>query len=241
MLSYRERVAELAKTKVAQTQAKVEYYGRHGFFDTDDKGTFLPPEGWKWEPESNDPNGGWFGNEMCAKNFVNLMDLQPDYIDPMSSLAGSYCFKQEWVFKAGWPTEMAKDPEYIRLTSLAAHYNLVHGIGAAHHFNVDVPEIGMKLGWGGILNNIRHYQEVHKDNAEKLSFLKAEEQVVLGVQRWIQRHADAAKAMAAKATDPEEKANLERMAEMNAKLVNDAPFQQKMADGIVKGLIAYFG
>ena len=223
MLSYREKAAKLAQTRVAQNQEKIEFYGRKGFFDTDDKGSFLPPEGWKWEPERPDPNGGWFGNEMCAKNFVNLIDLQPDYIDPLSSLAGSYCYKQEWDFRAGWPSEMAKDPEYQRLIGLGQKYNLVNGIGAAHHFHVDVDGIGLKLGWGGILEKIRHYQGVHKDDPEKMDFLKAEEQVILSIQRWIARHAKAARAMAEKETDPETKANLERMAAVNEKLVNDPP------------------
>ena len=124
------------------------------------------------------------------------MDCQPDYVDSNSSLAGCCCFKQEWVFKAGWPSELAKDPEYQRLQSIAAKYNLINGIGAAHHFRVDVDGIGMKLGWGGILNKIRHYQKIYCDDPEKLDFLRAEEQVVMGIQRWIGRHASEAKRLA---------------------------------------------
>ena len=221
MLTYREKVNELRKTKERQTQEKIEAYGRKGFFDTDDKGTVLPPEGWEWVPETNDPNGGWFGSELVGKNFRRLLETHPTYIDPMCSLAGAYMVKQEWYHKAGWPSDPAFD--YPELRVLHQRYDLVSGIGGAHHFHHDVENIGLKLGWKGILDKIRHYEEVHKDDPEKLEFLKAEEDVVLGIQNWICRSAQAAQEKAAQETDPDLKANLERMAKMNFKLVDAAP------------------
>ncbi len=219
-MTVQERIDQLRMKKERQTQEKVKVYGRLGFFDTDDKGTVLPPEGWSWVPEPNDPNGGWFGNKSVSDNFRRLLETHPVSIDPLSSLAGAYMIKQEWHRKAGWPS----DPSFAfpDLQVLHKRYDLVSGIGGAHHFHHDVENIGFKLGWKGILEKIRYYKGEHTDDPEKVEFLEAEEGVVLGIQNWISRNAEAAKEMAGKETDPDFRANLERMAKMNCKLV-DAP------------------
>jgi pyruvate-formate lyase len=220
-MTYREKIDRLRIQKEQQTQDKIKAYGRMGFFDTDDKGTVLPPEGWSWTPEASDANGGWFGNQAVSANFCRLLQTHPVYIDPLSSLAGAYMVKQEWFRKAGWPSGAEFDFPELRL--LHIRYDLVSGIGGAHHFHHDVENIGFKLGWKGILEKIRHYLDVHRDDAEKVDFLKAEEAVVLAIQGWIWRNAQAAQELAAEQTEPDLRANLEHMAEMNFKLVNDPP------------------
>jgi pyruvate-formate lyase len=220
-MTYKEKIDRLRIKKEQQTQEKIKVYGRQGFFDTDDKGTILPPEGWSWTPVPNDLNGGWFGNKSVCANFRNLLENHPVYIDPLSSLAGAYMIKQEWYRKAGWPSDPAFDFPELRV--LHKRYDLVSGIGGAHHFHHDVENIGFKLGWKGILEKIRHYINVHRDDPEKVDFLKAEEGTVLGIQNWIARNAEAAQEMAAQEPDPDLRANLTRMAEMNLKLVNDPP------------------
>lgn len=218
-MTYREKVDQLRKTKERQTQEKIAYYGRKGRFDTDDKGWVLPPEGWDWKSESNDPNGGGFGNTIVSKNFCNQLAAQPSYIDPVSSLAGAYVSKLDRAPKGGWPSDPSFD--YPELKVLLERYNLV--VGCGHHFHHDIENIGFKLGWKGILDKIRHYEQVHKDDPEKLDFLKAEENVVLGIQDWILRDARAAEQKAQEEKDPELKANLVRMAAVNYKIVNDPP------------------
>jgi len=219
-MTVEEKIDQLRRKKERQTQEKVKVYGRLGFFDTDDKGTVLPPEGWSWVPEPNDPNGGWFGNKSVGDNFRRLLETHPVYIDPLSSLAGAYMIKQEWHRTSGWPS----DPSFAfpELQVLHRRYDLVSGIGGPHHFHHDVENIGFKLGWKGILEKIRYYKGDHKDDPEKVEFLEAEEGVVLGIQNWIYRSAEAAREMAAREADPDFRANLERMAWMNFKLV-DAP------------------
>jgi len=49
------------------------------------------------------------------------------------------------------------------------------------------------------------------------------EAIVLGLQNWIGRAADAAREMAETETDPAKRQNLLEMAEMNAWLVNEPP------------------
>ena len=220
-MTYKEKIDQLRMTKERQTQEKVEYFGRMGFFDTDDKGYVMPPEGWEWTPEPNNENGGWFGNDAVAKNFRTLLDTHPVYIDPMSSLAGAYMVKQEWYRKAGWPSDPAFD--FPELRKLHKKYDLVSGIGGAHHFHHDVENIGFKLGWKGILDKIRYYIKVHEQDTEKVEFLKAEEEVVLGIQNWIERTAETARQKAQTETDEDIKSNYQRMADMNFKLINEPP------------------
>lgn len=220
-MTYREKINKLRAKKVRQTQEKVNAYGRHGFFDTDDKGTIMPPEGWSWTPVPNDKNGGWFGNKSVGDNFRNLLETHPVYIDSLSSLAGAYMIKQEWYRKAGWPSDPAFD--FSDLQVLHKRYDLISGIGGAHHFHHDVENIGFKLGWKGILEKIQHYMDVHKNDPEKVDFLKAEEGIVLGIQNWIERNAIAAQEKMNEETAPDLRANLERMSHINFKLINDPP------------------
>ncbi len=220
-MTYQQKIEALRAKKERQTQDKIVFFGRTGFFDTDDKGTVLPPEGWSWSPVSNDPNGGFFGNQAVGENFRSLLENHPVYIDPLSSLAGAYMTKMEWHRKAGWPSDPSFD--FPELRALHRKYDLVSGIGGAHHFHHDVENIGFKLGWGGILQKIRHYIGVYKDDPEKVDFLKAEEGVVLGIQNWIARNAAAAREASARETDPDLRENLTRMARVNEKIVNDPP------------------
>lgn len=46
------------------------------------------------------------------------------------------------------------------------------------------------MGWGGFLEKIRKYREIHKGDKEKQEFYDAEEKVVLAIQKWIQKHID---------------------------------------------------
>ncbi|MDR3314678.1 MAG: formate acetyltransferase [Oscillospiraceae bacterium] len=222
MLTYQEKVDVLRKQKVEETKRKVKTFTRPGFFDTDDKGWVVPPDDWKFEMEFNHPNGV-FGAEAWADNFYRMLDVHPPYIDPYCSLAGAYMDKLEWHSWGGWrPEPEFNPPELAELRALHQKYSLVSGLGGSHHFHHDVKNIGFVLGWQGLLEKIRHYQEVHKDDAEKLAFLKGEEKVIRGIQLWVRHNAEAAQTAAAAQDDPDLKANLERMAEINFRLI-DAP------------------
>ena len=219
-MTYKQLVDSLRATKLQQTLDKIEFYGRDGHFNTDDKGTILPPADFHWTPESNHPSGSWFGAKLVGKNFRNLLETHPVYIDPDSSLAGGVMVLMGQYRRPGWNPDIGIPEDLVRRNKL---YDLVCPIGGAQHFHHAVDEIGFKLGWKGILEKIRHYQDIHKGDPDKLEFLKAEEDVVLGVQDWILRNARAAELTAKDEKDPERKANLERMAAMNYKLVNDPP------------------
>jgi len=223
MLTYREKVDLLREKKIAETARKVKYRNQPGAFDTDDKGWIVPPEGWRFELEFNHPNGV-FGPTAWAENFYRMLDQHPPYIDPYCSLAGAYMDKLEWYGWGGWRPEPEFNPPRLgELRRLNDMYNSVSGLGGSHHFHHDVKNLGLKVGFRGILEKILHYQEVHKDDPEKLEFLKAEELVIRGIQLWIRHNAEAAAKAAESETDPDLKANLRRMAEMNFRLIEEKP------------------
>jgi len=224
MLSYREKVNLLRERKIAETQKKQKAFEhRRGFFDTDDKGWICPPESYSFEMEFNHPNGV-FGPKGWGDNFFRFLNNHPPYVDPICSLAGAYMDKLEWRGWGGWrPEAEFNPPELAELRALHSKYNMNSGLGGSHHFHHDVKNIGFTLGFGGILAKIRSCMQIHKDNPEKLEFLQGEEKVLLGIQQWIKHNAEAAQTAARQEECPDLKANLERMAAMGFKLMNDPP------------------
>ncbi len=235
--TYRERVNQLRETKMAQTKEKQELIGS---MDHDDWALILPPpdrrkivktmstsgmpitdcllEG--YEPVSNHPSGGFFGPKAVGENFGALLSAHPVYIDPVSSLAGGYMVNFSSYRKDGWNPDF--DVAKLRPELDEAHkkYRLLPGIGAGQHFCQDL-QIGLDLGLKGLLEKIWHYREAN--GPKKEDFYVGLEAIVLGLQNWISRTADAAREMAETETDPAKRQNLLEMAEMNAWLVNEPP------------------
>lgn len=213
-LTYNERLEMLREAKFRQTQEKIEKFGRT--MDVDDRGNTVEPEGFHFEPVPNHDCGGFFGPRASGENFRSLVEAHPVYIDPASSLAG------------GWITMLLNyrnplwnpDFDYSHLHEEQKKYGLIHGIGAVHHFLPDLG-IGLKSGWKEILDKIRLNRE--SIGSYHMDFYDGLEQCVLAIQDFIQRHADAAQEASEKEERPELKENLEAMAGINRKLVNEPP------------------
>jgi formate C-acetyltransferase len=169
-----------------------------------------------FEIESNHPSGGFFGPRACGENFGRLLRAHPVYLDPASSLAGGYMVNFMSYRKPGWNPDFDLTPFRADIEK----YKLLPGIGAAQHFCQDL-QIGLDLGWGGILANIRTYAAKH--GAEKADFYSGLEAIVTGEQDWIARHAAAAREMADGEENPQTRQNLIEIAEMNMYLVDHAP------------------
>lgn len=230
--TFAERLAALRATKLAHTREKQEVIGA---MDHDDWGIILPPPDQRevvrtisgsgvpitdvllkgFEPESNHPSGGFFGARACGRNFRRLLEQHPPYIDPMSSLAGAYMVNFLSYRKVGWNPDLS----YAHLHGVLSRYQLASGIGAVQHFCQDFA-IGLKLGWRGILEKIRHFRPLNPDAAE---FYDALEDVVLGIQSWIGRNAEAAASLAETEANPTLRENLRRMAAINRRLVTEPP------------------
>jgi pyruvate-formate lyase len=214
--TYTERLEALRRTKMEQTAAK----SRHGARDRDDHGDVLPPDGFRFVPSViNDPSGAFFGAAACGANFRAFLEAHPVYVDPMSSLAGAYVAYFHESRPLSWKPELG----YSHLHREQARYGLVPGIGGSQHFAADVA-IGLSLGWGGLLARVRHFREINRANPDaEPGLYDGLEDVLLGIQDWISRTASRARNLAATETQPEVRANLERIAEQNGWLIGRPP------------------
>ena len=212
-LTYQARIEGLRQTKSAHTEEKIR---RRGFFDIDDHGWIPWDEPIPFEPQSNHPSGGCYGARCIGENFRAWLQVHPVYIHPLSALAGA------WV-RTGPPGVGGWRPEDrpTHLSELHKEYNIIFtGIGGMNHFGPDM-RIGLDLGWGGLLEKIRHYRELNQP--EDTSFYDGEEALVLGVQEWIRRHVDYARERAEAEEDAALRQNFLKIAAMNEWLVDKPP------------------
>jgi formate C-acetyltransferase len=233
-LTFAERISMLRATKMRHTKEKWRVLGS---MDMDDLPVILPPpESRKvvriisgsglsmpdalfsgFSPRSNHRSGGIFGARACGENIRALMETHPPYVDPVSSLAGAYMAHFISYRNPGWNPDF----DYSLLRGEQEKYKLHHGIGAVQHFCQDMT-IGFELGWGGILEKIRRFRKVNTDG-EAQELYDGLEDMVLGFQNWIGRHAAAARLMADTEENPQFCRNLIEIAEINKRLVTDPP------------------
>ncbi|MFP3897554.1 MAG: pyruvate formate lyase family protein [Anaerolineales bacterium] len=234
--TYQQRIDALRETKREHTDIKIE---RDGHFDTDDHGYIPWTEPIPFEPVYNHPEGGCYGIKCIGENFRRWLEVHPVYIHPMSSLAGAWVHKgipgvngrplpcQE-VYEDrgtlrgdGYPRNWRPEDRPSHLYPLHEKYNIYNpGIGSPNHLGPDM-QIGLDLGWGGLLDKIRRYRE--RNRPEDTSFYDGEEQLVLGIQTWIRRHVTRAREMAAAEENPVLRENLLDMVEINEWVVAKPP------------------
>ncbi len=211
-IQYNSRVQSLAAWKLKQNQLKVTEKGYHNI---DDWGYIYWSDPIPFERLSNHPDGGSYGIRCVGENFRRWLEVHPVFVNPYSALAGA------WVGfipgMGGWRPE----DRPVHLAERHEKYGIFgSGIGAGNHLNPDMA-IGLELGWGGLLNKIRHFRQFN--HPLETDFYDGEENLVLGMQAWIRRHVAQAQAMAESESNPELKANLLEIAEMNAWLVDNPP------------------
>ncbi len=209
---YQPRLDRLRATKLAQTQAKKAV---RGHIDADDHGMVLPPADFQWRPVANHANGGFYGMAGWGANFRSLMEAHPTYVDADDALAGRYMAYLQSHYR-GWNPDFP----HVELEAEQRRYGIVSGIGAPHHFCPDF-QIGLELGWDGLLAKLRHWRTVNAPAGE--AYYDASEQVILGVQNWIGRHLPAIEAAAARETLPERQANLAEMLAVNTWVQHQPP------------------
>jgi len=233
MLTYQDRLDALRAKKMEHTQDKWQVIGS---MNHDDWAMILPPLECRQvvqavsgsgenindvilkgvQVKSNHPNGSFYGARACGENFKALLDAHPVYLDPLCSLAGAVMSNFMSYRQVGWKPEFS----YDHLRAEQEKYRIGHGIGGTQHFCPDL-QIGLRLGWQGILDNIHRHRSLHAPRADE--FYAGLEAVVAGIQGWIQRHALAAREMAATEADLQRRENLLAIAEINARLVTQPP------------------
>lgn len=232
-LTYQQRLEHLKQTKRIHTLTKQQIIGA---MDYDDWAVIPPPEemrdvaaliGPSGEPitdilfkglelESNHPSGGFFGPAIVGRNYRRLLEFHPVYIDPYGSLAGGYMVNFFSTRQPHWNPELRCD----HLVPEQEKYGLVTGIGGVQHLAQDL-SIGLELGWLGLLDKIEKNRSLN--DPEKGEFYDGLEDVVLGMQNLIRRHAEGARHLAADQDNRQLRQNLLEMAEINEWLVDNPP------------------
>lgn len=211
-MDFNHRIEELRKCKKEITRNKIE---KEGYHDTDDHGYILFDEPIPFKVVPNHPDGKCYGSKAIGENFKNWLEVHPIYINPMSALAG--CWAGVLPEIRGFKPE---DKPYHLYPTHKKYNIMANGIEAMNHISPDM-RIGLDLGWGGLLEKIRYYRKLNRP--ADTSFYDGEEALVLGVQRWIKKHAEQAIAMAESEKDPETRENLLKIAETNEWLVEGPP------------------
>lgn len=229
MLTYADRLAAMRETKIRHT---IEKKAQDGYRDLDDFGTVPLPQGYAVEPYYNSENGSFYGLDGMSENFCRVMAAHPPYVDPMEMLCGRWRdmlvnyrgdihFMPLWVQKdqrlrnfmdsgvtAQWSKRWdEKNFPYDHLKPLQKKYNITTGIDSDGHFAGDY-RIGLSLGFGGLLEKIRHYRGVNPDKAE---FYDAEERCVLAIIDFIDRHIAEIERLLSVETRPEIAESLKKM------------------------------
>ncbi len=212
-MTWQDRADLLREKKLQHTLNKREI---NGYMDADDYGTVPLPDSFKFEAIPNHSNGGFYGPEGWSVNFEAYMRDYPVYVDPLEILCGRW--RSMLISHAkGWPRDLYP---YDSLLKEQERYGIVPGIGADSHFAGDY-SVGLALGWGGLLEKVRYYRELHGE--EKKEFYDAEERIILSVQHWIGRHIDEIGRLLETEKVPELRATLKKMLDCNKWVISGAP------------------
>ncbi|NLG24125.1 MAG: formate acetyltransferase [Clostridiales bacterium] len=210
---YRSRLAALRERKIEDTLDKS---GVRPFSDGDDYGAIMPPAGFQFTPYVNHPSGTWYGYDGWSRNFYNLMSEHPVFIDPCDA------FPNRWMNCMAWlkgPKGFNPDYSYDHLKAEQKRYGIVPGIGADAHFGGDY-NIGLKLGWGGLLEKLAFYRAI---NPERGEFYDAEELTIRGIQNWMRRTVEEIDRAIEIERHPALVGNLRAMRESTGHLIDGAP------------------
>ena len=210
--TFQQRNEAIRQTKLEFNDIKIQ---RVTSYDTDDHG-WIPCDPIDIEPARDAASGLVTGMEAVTTTFARYLDAHPVYIHPQSAVAGAWAGNVPYMDDPWRPEERFDEAE-----PLWEHYNIrSRGHYAMNHSAPDMA-IGLELGWGGLLTKIRIYRDRNAPAAQE--FYDGEERLVLAIQRFIQRHVDYARVEAAQTGDEFVRQNLTAIADMNQRLVNEAP------------------
>ena len=218
-MKYDRRIAHLVEQKIRQTKEKLTKLGTR---DEDDYGWVLPPEDFEVRLPVRDEDGSFAGAAAWGKNFRWLMENHPVYIDPDDALAGRWMFMLSRM-RLGYKLHRSNFAfDYSGLVPLQDKYDITSGIGKDAHFAPDY-EIGLKVGWGGLLEKSRKALEQFGNDPVAKELFEAEINAIEGIQVWTRHLAVAARDMTMAESDPDRKENLREMSRICFKLVAEPP------------------
>lgn len=204
MLTYLERVKLLREKKIAHTLEKKQ---QNGYMDGDDYGTVPLPPGYSFKPMPTGDHPFFYGAIGNALNFEALLKTHPVYVDPLEIMCGRWADMLPH-YRGG---SFEKLYPYDDLKPEQKKYGIGPGIGADAHFACDY-RIGLRLGFGGLLNKI---DACRRNNPQKAEFYLAEEMTVKAIIAFIDRHIDEIKRRMTLETRPEILGTLKEMLAAN--------------------------
>ncbi len=217
-MDYERRIKILKQRKLEDTKIKSKM---KVYQDGDDYGSVPAPEDYQFHCIPNHENGSWYGYEGWSKNFHKLMSEHPVYIDSLDAFSCRWMYSMIWFEEKSPEKRLNWNPDYSydHLKPEQEKYGIVSGIGADAHFGGDY-ELGLSLGWGGLLEKLALYREKNPGREE---FYDAETLVIQGIQTWIGRAVEEAQRMAEAEQHPVLRENLLQMAQVNRNILQGAP------------------
>ena len=201
---YQHRIQVLREKKIAHTLAKKD---QNGYMDGDDYGTIPLPEGYRFTPMPTGDKPFFYGAIGNALNYQALLEQHPVYVDEMEIMCGRWADMLPH-YRGG---SFYKLYPYDHLRAEQQKYGINSGIGADAHFACDY-SIGMRLGFGGLMNKI---EACRKRNPAKAEFYLAETITLQAIIRFIDRHIQEIERKLAACTDERIRENLLEMLHTN--------------------------
>lgn len=154
--------------------------------------------------------------ENWAADYRFFITHSPAIIDPNELIVGDFHWQLD-------EARIFKYPEEVHQLGHEARKLGAGGISFTH----TCPDlsIGLALGWGGLLQKIRDNRarfEGH-GNEDSAAYLRASEQIVLGIMDYIRSYASKARDLAAVETQPETKAIYQRVASCMDSIATEKP------------------
>ena len=209
---FAERIQGLHDDKMAINNFKIKHIGV-GKMDFDDWGYVYFPD-FKFEAIGTDKP---YGYRYIGTNLRRFLEQMPKYVNRHSALGGAWIKPLTDYMPIGFNRE---DDAPAELREVWNKYATHPGFGGMNHCGGDI-QIGLELGWGGLLEKVRYYR-AHNNPADT-AFYDCEEDVILGTQAFIAGTAAEARRMAEEETDPAYKQNLIEIAEINEWLIYNPP------------------
>ncbi|MBQ3927833.1 MAG: pyruvate-formate lyase [Clostridia bacterium] len=210
---YRSRIDKLHADKLEINNIKMKVFDH---LDFDDWGFVYFPD-YRFEPIIEDPSGKVFGYRAICKNFRKYLEEIPQYVNTASALGGAWIGQLTDTCPIHIPDE---DNVPADVRECWHKYHTYPGFTGMNHTAGDI-NIGLELGWGGILQKLRKYRVLN--DPQDPAFYDGEEDLVLGIQAWVRRIARHARDMAERESDPDTAKNLSEIADMNEWLVDNPP------------------
>lgn len=210
--TYDERIALLRERKIAQTEEKAKAGGA----DEDDYG--LIEQDWSYKLKPNHPNGSIYGYEAWKENYCAILKEHPIYVDALDAFsAKGFLFLERLRPKTKkWNPDYA----YPELQAIFDRYQVISGIDNCHHFTPDLT-IGLNIGWGGILQQLKDGRAAHDET--HYEFYDAEIAVVEAIIGFIRRAGDEIEAVACKEKNKQLSENLHEMAAIDHRICTEPP------------------